>query len=307
MKGLIIYTPDELDQSNLRIKRFTDRMESVDLNEDASVIESKIEETEPDYIITAFSDKLLDMKPLGNFGAKVIIGTGDPWGRLFSEKYKKLFKYVKGDAVHVDCHCLVPAYEEYFKGMDVDVFLYKWSLDLDVLKDYKEEKIWDVMYSGKFSTYQFRRELDYILSTRAGINYKRFRPYNVTKIPYDEYARNINRSWIGIGGCLQSEDKLYYKGHDIGVTFPKTVEIPACATALINPYWVDAEILGFKDGENCILFKDLREAIKKIKYYLRHKDELIDITKAGYELVRENFDVADSTNNFIKEIEKKYG
>lgn len=59
----------------------------------------------------------------------------------------------------------------------------------------------------------------------------------------------------------------------------RTYEAMACGCVMIandKPIYRD---LGFVDGENCILFKsgDYEEMIKKIRYYMNHKEELYQL------------------------------
>jgi spore maturation protein CgeB len=115
---------------------------------------------------------------------------------------------------------------------------------------------------------------------------------------------------MGLGGCIQNKEMVYYNKHFIGEMMPKTFEIPACGTVLLNSRFGDDEELGFKDSVNCILLELSimgSACIEKVRYYLEDKEELRKIAKAGYELVRKNHDIYKTVNDLIMEIEKIYG
>lgn len=307
MNGVFIGTDSIYNQGKTAFYYYIKNMNYVDSSQKIEDIERQIIEKCPEYIYVSMSSYILDnIKPLYKFGVPVLIGSGDPWGRLFGDKFREYIIKHKIDGIVVNNHCEIEAYKEYFKGIDLDYIWYPYGIDPEIMKDYKEEKIWDVIFSGKFSRYMFRRELDYIFSIEENINYKRFRPLPITNIPYDEYAMNINKSWIGIGGCIQSKEDSYYKDHFIGFLFPKSLEISACNTVLLNCHFGDEDIMGYIDGENCILFSTLTEACQKVLHYLNHKDELIDISKNGYKLIHDNYTYDKLSDSFIKDIEELY-
>lgn len=61
-------------------------------------------------------------------------------------------------------------------------------------------------------------------------------------------------------------------------------EVTGSRTALLTNWLPTIEELGFKDGENCILYRTLDEAVEKTKFYLAHDAERERIAQAGYEL-----------------------
>jgi len=68
----------------------------------------------------------------------------------------------------------------------------------------------------------------------------------------------------------------------------RAFEAPLSGSLLLTDKVKDLEELGFKDGVNCVFYKDIKEAIKKAKYYLKHDKEREKIAKAGQELVLNN-------------------
>lgn len=62
-------------------------------------------------------------------------------------------------------------------------------------------------------------------------------------------------------------------------------EIAGAGGCLLTTWLPDMEELGFVDGQNCILFNSLDEAVEKTSYYLAHDEERERIAKAGFDLV----------------------
>lgn len=82
------------------------------------------------------------------------------------------------------------------------------------------------------------------------------------------------KSWIDNVRSLLGNIKNHIKGRNF--------EIPGCGGFLLTG---DAEGLGdyYKDGKEIITYKNSKDLIEKIKYYLAHDEEREIIAKAGYE------------------------
>jgi len=62
-------------------------------------------------------------------------------------------------------------------------------------------------------------------------------------------------------------------------------EILGSKSLLLTNWLPTIEELGFQDGINCALYKNLDEAIEKARYYIEHEDERDRVAQAGYEFV----------------------
>lgn len=306
MKGLVfIAEPDGHYQADKIMELYKKRMDYIyHKNKSTDELIRNIKEKNPDYLVINYS-KLFRDKSFSELGIPTILTVGDSTRRLLNNDFKEFAEFHKISGIITDMHCSIPAYEDYFQNPDIKIFWYKWGLNLDIVKDYGEEKVDDVIFSGKFSNYEFRRLLHIAFSNMGNIKYKYYGVAPDNNIPYEQYIHNLNKSWIGIGGCIQNKVRLRYKDIFIGYTFPKTLEVPAAASCLLNTHFGDEEVLGFKDKENCILFNTVREAVRKVEYYLRNKEELREITRKGYELVHKNHDINVCFNNLIDNIEKE--
>ncbi len=306
-KGIIIDTYDGFYFKTREIKEFMKYINLIDLNKGVKYIIDYIKKNEPSYIILPFSSILYN-NPIPDLGIPILVGAGDPPRRLSSDYYKKYCKKNNISGVITHDNCVYESFKDYFSPMNIDIFVYKRGFDMDVLKDYKLNKDVDVSMTGKFSKYQHRKELHQLFSSINDFSYNRVRQDSskTSKKDYEEYSKNINRSWFSIGGCLQERDICYYKGEFISDTFPKNIEIPASASCLLTTEWGDRKYLGFEDGKNCVLFNSVRDARRKVKYYLDDKDLLNNVIESGYKLVHKTHNVKMTISSLIYKIEGEY-
>ena len=83
-----------------------------------------------------------------------------------------------------------------------------------------------------------------------------------------------------------------YKVHfncNIGIDINyRSFETIGCKTALLTNYNSEYEELGFRDGFNCMLYRNVMELESKLKQLLSDDDLLETITSRGYELAEEH-------------------
>jgi len=285
---------------------FREHLHFLNTSTDINTIKKYIDENNIKYMIIGYSNNSVDYSTLD---IPILLEIGDIPRRLTSNEFKDycIKNKVKGIINH--CMCTQDPIKDYFSPYQIDTFFFRRGLNLDIMKDYGLEKDIDVLSNGKFSNYQFRRELHSIFSIYRQVNYQRFRitsgesPDSI----YTLYGKTMNKSWFTIGGCQQEKEICYYKGKFISDSFPKNQEIIACKSCLLTTTWGDQEYLGFKDGENCVLFKTPREALRKVLYYLDNKEELINIIDNGYRIAQKYYNSKINTKKLIEDIEKKYG
>ncbi len=81
-------------------------------------------------------------------------------------------------------------------------------------------------------------------------------------------------------------------------------EIPAVKTMMVAPYTEDIAAM-FEDGKEVVLYKNEQEFAEKVKYYLEHEDERLQIANAGYERVmRDGHEVCDRIKQVMLVYEK---
>jgi len=310
MKGAIISNnPYHNNPSaNLTNKELANKID-VKLSYDMENINEIVTKLDVDYIICWVNEDLWNIPSLHNYVDKVILASGDLPGRLKDRRFRNLCRYHKATGIILENKCHIPAFKEYLhKGEELDYYWYPWGIDEEYIKDYGFNKEYDVVQLGQFNKYQFRREIFGRLSNNKEISYFRFWPKrsHVTKKeehPYNLYCKTYNKGRIGIGGCLQHPDFTYINDNFLGINFGKNIEIPGLRCALFNTDWGDRELLGFKDGENFVQFKDDKECINKINYYLDDLSELKRITDNGFKLVHEKHTNKIHVDMVMKEID----
>ena len=248
----------------------------------------------------------LDYSKFKDFIVPVIIALGDAPRRLQSDILKNIVVNNKFWGVSLHSYSPIDCIRDYFYPHDAEILPYIWGLDFSVFKNYNLPKDIDVSSTGKYSNYQMRREIDDAMYCDVyRIKFVRERKMATNKESHIEYAKFLNRSLFSVGGCLQNKSMSHYKGKLISDNVPKNFEISAVNTCLLNTEWGDREILGFKDGENCIIVKSPIDAVRKVNYYKDNLELLKKITDNGYNLVHKNNDIDITTQKFVLSIEKK--
>jgi len=263
-----------------------------------------IKENNTKYIIIGTPKEIIP-----DLGIPIISIMGDPPRALTNTDYAKFLQKCNVKGIITHDQCTLDCVKDFFSPYDIDVFYFKYGLDFDYMKDYGLNKDIDISNLGKFSNYKYRREFHGYFSSIRKFNYQYLRqsPPDNSFEHYIRFGKILNRSWISLGGCTQADDTAYYKGKFISTTFQKNLEIAACKSCLITTKWGDMEFLNFKDEENCLIFNTIREADRKISYYLENKEELQEIINKGYGLVHKNHNITDTTLELFKDIEKIYG
>ena len=106
----------------------------------------------------------------------------------------------------------------------------------------------------------------------------------------------MNQSKVNI--CFTKNH--YGESHLIGKVF----EAKACKTFVLTDY--GKEYLDyFEEGKNIVTFKNKKELLDKIKYYLENEKEREKIAEASYNRVVRNFSIDADLKNFFKKVEKE--
>lgn len=265
----------------------------------------KLKEMNLEFLIATYDEILMESEPLYKLGIPIILTSEDTNKRFSNDYFKRMVFRNKPDRILVQNKCSEPAFDLYF-GEKRKYIWFPWGVDTSIFKDYKEPKIYDITISGKFTSYLMRRDIHFLLQENRNLNYKLLRSTDETQmVPAEEFYKEINRSKISLGGCIQKN--FMYKNIYINSHFKKNVEIPASNSCLINTNWGDKEILGYKDGKNFIEFKNRSQLLTRLRYYLENEKELKKITKNGFDLVTKNLTVDNMVNNFIENFKNIYG
>ena len=156
------------------------------------------------------------------------------------------------------------------------VFL-PFGVNTFVYNDKKIDRVYDVcaIFSIVSWAYPRRSALVDALQCMAGISLLTAGHGNKGKIVHNSYVEAINKSkvFVNSNGTYKAVLMKYF-------------EVMACRTLLITDKPTDADYMGFVDGENIVFYRNIGEAVKKVRYYLDHPQERERIATNGYNLVR---------------------
>jgi len=180
----------------------------------------------------------------------------------------------------------VPLIEEYEKATGIPCKLLPQASDPAVFYDRKEEKLYDVGFSGAlhdnklytegaFKTVNIRSRLQELLKEQKDVStFLNGSDSTAPRIPsYDEYARKIHqcRMWLATPAPFEEVTGRYY---EIGMS--KTLLL---CSEIKKEYKNDLQ-----DGVNCVEFKDdLSDFLEKFYYYLNNWEESERIIQTAHD------------------------
>jgi spore maturation protein CgeB len=106
----------------------------------------------------------------------------------------------------------------------------------------------------------------------------------------DAYAKAISNAKLALGLLSKRFPELHTT---------RTFEIPACGTALVTEH--NAETAQFYNTDEVIFFKDDKDMVQKILYYLEHAQALEQLTRKGFDkVVASGFDYEQQLRNIAQ-------
>lgn len=183
--------------------------------------------------------------------------------------------------------------KEYLKKFH-DIKWLPWSVGLDMFKDYGLEKKYDVTMTG-FHNIPFYHYRDMVFDEIGDKEYfTELKHYGYTKKKESvygvDYAKFLNQSKISCtGGMVYNRPVM------------KFYEIPASRCLLASNTFEELEELGFKDGENMVVY-NYRNIDKQMKNLLADNAMRQEITDNGYNFIRKYHSGEVRAQQFIKEL-----
>ena len=237
--------------------------------------------------VAIFRGNPYDIKKLrqeNNFDADaVIFGLG--W---FNNKY---FDKIENIDIPSICILFKPQndleqkFEDYQALTGVKSKLYTYGFDPDVFYDRKNEKKYDIGFSGAlheskyyspgaFPTENIRTKIGELLNSRRDINvFWSSSDSRPSRIPsYEDYANKLNSSkiWIATQAAYGDITPRYY-------------EIVGSKTLLLCQKIPNQYRHIFRDGKNCVEFEhDLSNFEEKLDFYLKNEEERFKIVDVAY-------------------------
>jgi len=183
----------------------------------------------------------------------------------------------------------VTASEEYTPELGSQMFYWPFAIAPQIYRDYGVDKVIPSLFLGNSDALQYawRRENKEFISSRIPTLTDRhlaWDPETASRALYGEaYAKLINAAQF-VATC----------GGMTKTLVNKHLEIPGSYACLVTEEIPVLHELGFKDMHNCVMGAGKR-LVEKMEHLLDCPEQLMEITKAGYELVHNNHTQAHRT------------
>ena len=155
------------------------------------------------------------------------------------------------------------------------VFL-PFGVNTSIYYDWDIEREYDVcaIFSVVSWAYPRRSALIQAVNAMAGVSVFSGGHSGKGKVVHEAYIDAINRSkmFINSNGTYKAVLMKYF-------------EAMACGSLLITDEPTDGSIMGFIDGENIVYYRNISDAVKKIRYYIDNQEERKRIARNGSRLV----------------------
>lgn len=168
-----------------------------------------------------------------------------------------------------------------FEEVGVKSFFVPIECDDNLLKDYKEKKIYDVLHFGRDKT----KRKEYIKFLESNnIKIKSVTPYDEASNTFEKLAKLINQSKIIINFSESDNGNRKFNPLRIFKSFYQLkgrIQMAGlCNSLCITEYSPSIYIMYDKD--ELPSFSNKKECLEKINFYLSNEEKLKDITKKFY-------------------------
>lgn len=226
----------------------------------------------------------------------VFFGDDDLQFESFSRYYAIFFDY---------CFLAQPRYAKKYKKEGIKNVFPTLGVNTNIFKPLDLKKKYDVVFIGHPKSKQAKRyeSIKYLKDNGIKIeifgwgwsNFPDLRDIYGGALDVNDLVKTINQAKINI--AFSKND--YGEPHLIGKVF----EAKACKSFTLVEYC--KEYLDyFKEGEEMVMFRDGRELVNKIKYYLKHEKERKKTAKAAYKKVIKDFSIDKDLDKFFKEVSR---
>jgi len=163
-----------------------------------------------------------------------------------------------------------------------NLFVWPNFVNPNLYRDYGQTKNIPVLFTGSKNTlYPWRQQVLRLVSQQYPsliCPHPGYRPQKTAAASVmvgEAYARMLNASWF-VPAC----------GTVAREVVRKHFEIPACNACLVTESSAALEAAGFVDMQNCV-FADEKNILDKLNYLFERQEELLRISKAGFDLVHQ--------------------
>ncbi len=190
-----------------------------------------------------------------------------------------------------------------FKEVGIESFFVPIECDGNILKDYKLEKVHDVLHFGREKTNR-SNYLEFL--KKNNINVKSVTPYDDEADTFEKLAKLINRSKIVLNFSESSNGNRIFNPLRIYKSFFQLkgrIQMAGISNVLCITEYSPSIYMMYNEDE-LPSFKNKQECLSKIKFFLSDKDKLKEYTKRFNEksLQYEDSNYIHKIDNFLKQI-----
>ncbi|MEK6889147.1 MAG: glycosyltransferase [Nanoarchaeota archaeon] len=263
-----------------------------------SLLLSLVEKEKPHYIFLIVRreemtietmDKIKKISP----STKIIAFSGDD-----DKDFEPLKRY---QALFVDCTLVaqVSYMDNYYKDGIKNIYR-TVGVNSDTFKPVKTEKIYDVTFIGKtsdtrrdFARFLIKNKINLRIFGNGWTDYSEFKDFCAGPLKTEDMVKCISQSKINLALSRNKDGKPHIKG--------RVFEFGLCKSFSLVDYF-EGYLRLFKNGKEIVMFKDKRDLIKKINYYLKHEKEGEKIAKRAYKKAVQNHNVYEEFKRLFKKI-----
>ncbi len=223
---------------------------------------------------------------------------------LFGDDDWRFWDFTRYYALFFDYYIITQdGYSLYKKDGIKNVSVFGTGVNCEYLKPLNLEKIYDISFYGRAN--QNRADyIKYLGDNKINIKvfgdgwakYPELDKYNLGHLSTEDLVKLINQSKINLGLSAGGYGKLQLKA--------KPFEASACKSFALIEYF-EGYLDFFNNNTEIIMFKDKKDLIKKINYYLKNEKEMNKIIENGYKRVYKDHNNKTKYLNLFKEILKK--
>lgn len=257
-----------------------------------------IEKEKPEYIfINARRDELtletLEKIRKVSPATKIISVSGDD-----DKDFEPLKRYY---ALFMDCTIIhqIDYLKDYYKEGVKNIYP-TLGINTEIFKPMNLKKIYDVVFVGnaieeRVETIRFLIKNGINLKIFGGRwdNYPEFRKFCLGYVSPEEMAKVINQTKINLGLSKNKYGKSAFKW--------RVFEIASCKSFSLIDYFSEY-FRFFKDNKEIIMFKNDKELLEKIKYYLKHEKEREKIAENSYKKAIQKCNILEEFKKMFKKI-----
>lgn len=259
---------------------------------------SLIKREKPDYIFIDsrgneltidFLERIRKISP----DTKIISYTGDD-----DKDFENLKRY---HALFMDCTITAqPHFLGKYHHDGVRNVCSSFGINTKVFRPMDTKKIYDVTFIGKASKERVKT-IEFLIKNRVNLkvfgglwdNYPKLKNFCMGHLSSDEMPKVINQTKINIGLSKNKYGTPAFKW--------RIFEISSCRAFSLTDYFGEYLKL-FKNNKEIVMFRDERDLLKKINYYLEHEKEREKIAANIYKRTIKNYDVSDDFKKIFEQI-----